>query len=328
MKIESHISLFAGMGGFIFPTEDLGIKTILANDNDKGCLKTLSESFPNIKLEACSIKELSFKNLELKNRLDLLTAGFPCQSFSNAGDNKGFEDPRGQLFFEIIRLSKELLQKPKIILLENVSNLKIFNNVERLAVILKSLRSLGYWVNHNNSILLNSNNYTGTPQNRERLYIAAFHSEVFNKNPFNLSILKEKQKKSLWSFIDRTKKENDSLYLDSQNKYCLMIKKAIEEAGRDRLFQIRRVEARAIKTGNCPTLTANMGGGGHNVPFVKDNYGIRRLSTKECLILQGFKENKVEFNNVSEQQKLSMIGNSVDPKIIKLILKSIMEALN
>lgn len=325
MAHKTHIALFAGMGGFIFPTEDLGYKTVLANDNDKNCIKTLAASFPKIPLKKCSINELNFKEMDLPEELDLLTAGFPCQSFSNAGDNKGFDDPRGQLFFEIIRLCKELKKMPKIMLLENVPNLKVFNKGERLAIILKELRLLGYWVNQNNAIILNSNQFTGTPQNRDRLYIVAFHSSYFNKNKFNINLFNEKVKKSLWSIIDRTKKKPENLYLNSENKYYKMLKEAIDSHGSDRLFQIRRVEARAIKVGNCPTLTANMGGGGHNVPFLLDDYGIRKLSIFECLTLQGFIENKIDFVDISDSAKLSMIGNSVDPKMIKMILKNIVE---
>ena len=150
--IKTHVALFAGLGGFILATEKLGIETILANEIDENCRKTLENNFPKLNIQKKDIRELSFKDIINDKNIDLVTAGFPCQSFSVAGDNKGFDDPRWKLFFEISRLLKELKSFPKIIILENVPNLKNYNSGERLAVIIKELRSMGYWVNQNNSM--------------------------------------------------------------------------------------------------------------------------------------------------------------------------------
>ena len=88
---------------------------------------------------------------------------------------------QGKLFFEIPRLLKELKDYPKVIILENVPNLKNFNSGERLSVIIKELRSMGYWVNQNNSMILNTNKYTKSPQSRNRLYVVALHSKFLGQ---------------------------------------------------------------------------------------------------------------------------------------------------
>ena len=139
-----------------------------------------------------------------------------------------------------------------------------------------------------NALILNSKEFCGVPQSRERLFIVAYHSKYFKKNYFDSNFKKSKNEINLWSIIDRQKKADEHNYLDSENKYSQMIKSAALENSSNRLFQIRRVEARACPENTCPTLTANMGGGGHNVPFVIDDFGVRKLTVQECLLLQGY----------------------------------------
>lgn len=322
---KTHLALFAGLGGFITAANRAGFKTIFANDFEPSCVATLNETFPNIPISGTDISHLSIKN-ELCNigSVDLLSGGFPCQSFSGAGSNLGFDDPRGQLFFEIVRICRELPEPPKVLLLENVSFLKHFDNGSRLNTILHHLRKAGYWVSNSNALVLNSKDFCGVPQNRERLYIVAYHSKYFKKNYFNLSSASPLNRQGLWSIINRSQKVDDNYYLDTENKYFHMIKNASLKNGPDRLFQIRRVEARACPENTCPTLTANMGGGGHNVPFVIDNFGIRKLTIEECLSFQGYCENEVIFpKTLSNSSKYSMIGNAIYPEVAEQIIMNI-----
>ena len=106
---------------------------------------------------------------------DILLAGFPCQSFSVAGLKKGFNDERGQAFFEIERILKA--KKPKAFLLENVPNLKSINNGEIFQLMLRRLEEIGYKVNYE---ILSGKDF-GVPQNRRRLYIVGSldHGKVF-----------------------------------------------------------------------------------------------------------------------------------------------------
>ena len=103
-----------------------------------------------------------------------------------------------------------------------------------------------------------------------------------------------------------------------------MINQLAQRHDRNRLFQIRRVQARACSPGVCPTLTANMGGGGHNVPFVFDKFGLRRLTESECLRMQGFDDTKVKFpDHVLSKDLYKMVGNAVSVNTVATIIEQI-----
>jgi DNA (cytosine-5)-methyltransferase 1 len=323
----NHISLFAGMGGFVLGLERQGVKTLMTNDIESSCVETLSRLCPPA--INCSLSIDDPKILELAKSLgpvDILSGGFPCQPFSVAGAQDGFQDlERGSKFFDMMKFVNALRTRPKVLFLENVGNLKTYNDGQWLSDIFSELRFSGYWVNDAHCFLLNSLDCSPSPQTRERLFIVAYHSSVFRRNYFNSDFSDVRpRKKSLWEIIDRKVKAEKRIYLDPENKHYLMIRAEADKAGSDRLFQIRRGSVRANPVGVCPTLTANMGGGGHNVPFVIDDFGIRRLSVQECLVLQGFHPGEFAFpSHLSDSAKLKMIGNSVNPDVIDVISERI-----
>jgi len=329
MKKYTHISLFAGLGGFIIAGNRAGFSTALANEIDLAACTTLQYNFPNISLFTRDVKEFSPRDFsELEIDIDVLSAGFPCQSFSIAGNNLGFDDPRGKLFFEIPRICKEMNSPPKVLLLENVPNLKHFEGGSRLDLVITELRKAGYWVSFENAQILDSKVMCDTVQKRERLYIVAVHSKYFKRNKFKFPAPLNVKRRSLWDFIDRELKEDERLYLDEENKYARMIRKNANEHGSDRLFQIRRFDARSCSPNTCPTLTANMGGGGHNVPFVIDNHGVRKLSISELKNLQSIRNDELFFpKSISNSDALSMIGNAVCIDVVELLFKSIKETI-
>ena len=98
-----HVALFAGIGGFMFAARQAGMETVWANEVDRKCCDVLELNFPETKVSQKSIADLDKSDMgEVDGDIDLLTAGFPCQSFSIAGGEiKAFDDPRGKLFFEI-----------------------------------------------------------------------------------------------------------------------------------------------------------------------------------------------------------------------------------
>ncbi len=322
--IKTHLALFAGLGGFIIAAHAHRIETLLANEINDNCVKTLKTNFPKIKVVNDDIRDLSINKYINNRKIDLLTAGFPCQSFSIAGENKGFDDPRGMLFFEILRILKDLSVPPKIVLLENVPNLKLYNSGERLMVVIRGLRALGYWVNQNNAMILNTNKYAGSPQNRDRLFIVALHSSYFKSNRVSENNLNEIKNLNLWELVNRKEQKNESYYLSKDNKHFHLIEKLYNEYGKNYVYQIRRSIARVSKNeGVCPTLTANMGLGGHNVPFIFDDYGIRSLTIEELLVLQGIHKQDFYFPEIPNSAKKEMIGNAVHPKIVIEILNNI-----
>ena len=325
----NHVALFAGMGGFIVGAKRAGIATLYANDCDRKVVETLEANFPDVAICSEDITSLTAEKIEQATQnapIDILSAGFPCQSFSRAGVNTGFDDERGQLFYEIPRLCDALTQPPRIVFLENVAFLKHYKNGDRLQKIIHALRKCGYWVQEKQAQVLDAYHYSQGFQQRERIYIVAAHSDFYPKNYFEFPQPIENKTGSLWKIINRRRKGAEHTYLKPhQSKYTNMIQEEADKAGDAlRLFQIRRYFARACRPNVCPTLTANMGAGGHNVPFLINGHGIRRLEVEECLTLQGFRPDDIIFpDSVAEGARLKMIGNAVCVDVVERIFRSI-----
>ena len=164
--------LFAGVGGIERGFEKAGFEISWANEIDKYACKTYRLNHPNHKLIEKDIYELNPKKLE---SVDVLAGGFPCQAFSVAGYRKGFEDPRGNLFYEIARFIDELKTKPKALMLENVKNLSGHDKGRTRNEIVRILREFGYSVIWD---VYNTAEYTSLPQNRERTIIVCFRNEA------------------------------------------------------------------------------------------------------------------------------------------------------
>lgn len=318
-------SLFSGMGGMLGGAVNAGFKPAWANDIDPACCTTLTHRFPNLRVLEKPIQDVSVVKDDL-DPVDLLFAGFPCQSFSVGGRRQGFEDARGAAVFHLIRLLNEWgNERPTVMILENVPNLKHGNNGEWMGRIAHEIRMAGYWFKESyNTQILNTAKLTGVPQDRDRLFMVACSTERFNANLFTFP-QQRAHVKPINSYIRRGHKGPESTYMDPSNRFTNMIIDDMESTGDfDAIYQIRRYYARSKKGGLCPTLTANMGGGGHNVPFIKDKWGIRHLTVEECATLQGFDEPKSIFpSDLPDNVKYRMIGNAVSqPVAEKLALEA------
>ena len=315
-------SLFAGIGGIDLGFSKVGVKTIWANEIDEYCAKTYTANNKNVDLIVDDICNLKASNLKT---VDILAGGFPCQPFSIAGYRKGFEDDRGNLFFQIIRLLEELKAEnrlPKVVFLENVKNLYNHDNGNTFQHVRKELKSLGYFVTEK---ILNTCEYGNIPQNRERLYIVAFLDEK------NLKDFKWPGKIKLTNTIDKIVDwkgaVNDKYYYTNDMKSYPLLSNSI--GNNHSIYQFRRVYVRENKSGVCPTLTANMGMGGHNVPLIKDDNGrIRKLTPRECLSLQGFPSDFIIPTILCDSRVYKQAGNSVSVEVIHRIAKEIIRVLN
>jgi DNA (cytosine-5)-methyltransferase 1 len=168
------VSLFAGIGGICYGFKQAGADIIWANEIDKDACKTYRHNFGDDYLVEGDIKTIDADSIP---DIDILNGGFPCQAFSVAGYRKGFEDERGNLFFEIERILEA--KRPRAILLENVKNLEGHDNGNTFKVIKSKLEALGYHVHHK---VLNTMTHGNVPQTRERIYIVGFLSEeAYNK---------------------------------------------------------------------------------------------------------------------------------------------------
>lgn len=322
MKKHKLGSLFAGIGGIDLGFRQAGVETVWANEIDEACAKTFSANHKKTKLVIDDINNIHASDIP---DIDFLCGGFPCQPFSVAGHRKGFEDDRGGLFFQIIRLIEELDEqgrKPEVVFLENVKNMFNHNNGKTYAFMKQKLLENGYYVAEK---IMNTCEYGNIPQNRERLYIVGFKDEKA-KNRFTWPS-KIKLTNTIDNVINWSGNGIDKKYFYSvKNKRWNLLDEGMSQ--KHSIYQFRRVYIRENKSGVCPTLTANMGMGGHNVPLIRDDNGnIRKLTPRECLLLQGFPKDFVIPADLTDSKIYKQTGNSVSVNVIKRIATSILKAV-
>ena len=201
-------------------------------------------------------------------------------------------------------------------MLENVKNLKSHDGGKTFSIIEQTLTNLGY---HLKVKVLNSMEYGNIPQNRERIYIVGFkdknnHEKFEFPTPVKLTI----------SISDILEKSVHAKYYYNDKPLFEKLKDHIKEE--NKVYQWRRQYVRENKKGVCPTLTANMGTGGHNVPIIKDSKGIRKLTPLECARIQGFPD-YYKLPQLADSVLYKQFGNSVSVPVIEAIAKQIMRAL-
>jgi DNA (cytosine-5)-methyltransferase 1 len=304
------IDLFAGIGGIRLGFQQAfqqQIKFCFSSEIDKYAKQTYFANFAEMphgditKIEVASIPAH-----------DILLAGFPCQAFSIAGKRLGFEDTRGTLFFDIARIIQQ--HQPKVVFLENVKGFLNHDRGNTFKVVKQTLVDLGYSVYHQ---VLNASDF-GVPQNRERIYIVAL---LNSRQHFNFPFPNETKPslhEALESNVPAKYYYNDKPLFDRIKDYVV---------NQNAIYQWRRQYVRENKSNVCPTLTANMGTGGHNVPIIKDCYGIRKLTPRECANFQSFPRDFILPNDIVDSQLYKQLGNSVVVKVIEKIAKQIKQSL-
>lgn len=318
MKKYKIASLFAGVGGIELGFELTGnYETIFANEVDKKAAVTYQRNFDH-QLVVEDIRYLSPEDIP---NFDILTAGFPCTSFSIAGYRKGFEDEHtGDLFFETLRII--VAKKPEVVFLENVKNLVGHDKGNTFKVIRESLEANGYHIKYK---VMNSSEYGNIPQNRERIYIVGFKNVDYYKNfEFPNPIPLENK---LSDIIDFHNKVDDKYYYTPE-KYAIFGELEKEITKTTTLYQWRRKYVRENKSSLSPTLTANMGTGGHNVPLLKADHGIRKLTNRECFNLQGYPRTYILPDTLATGSLYKQAGNSVVVTVVQRIAENIYKALN
>jgi len=305
------IDLFAGTGAFSLVFNQ-NTRIVFANDMIKASKDAYDLNF-NHKLTLGDINEIDNNTIPSH---DILTAGFPCQPFSIAGKREGFNDERSNVFWKILSIIDH--HKPICIILENVKNLLTHDNKKTFSIIKEQLETRGYLIKYK---ILNTSDITGIPQNRERIYIVALKSkDIYDK--FNLDFPKIEKKE----IIDLLESNiPDKYYYTDKSKIWDLLSKSVTK--QNCVYQYRRVYVRENKSNVCPTLTANMGSGGHNVPIILDNKGIRKLTPKECFNFQGF-PSSYKLPQLSDSNLYKLAGNSVSVPIVKLIADRLINLLS
>jgi len=321
--------LFAAIGGFCRAFEEVGATIAWANEKDRFAAETFRLNFPNIRYLNKPIEELAVDDDRLEP-VDVITAGFPCQPFSIAGDKLGFKDERGLLFLHIIRLIKEFSRrKPKILLLENVRNFKVHDKGRTFQRVQIEIQKAGYWFTEANTRIMNTLDYTDIPQNRDRIFMLALNREHFGSNNFQFpSLSPPGSLRKVREFLDLNRKVPEEFYFKPGSQYHPFFKDAIEAGARDAVYQLRRSYVRENKSGVCFTLMANMGDGGHNTPVIKDRWGIRKLTPRECARLQGYEDSWFRIPpTLSRTQISKQIGNSVTVPLVVRIAENVIAQL-
>lgn len=306
-------SLFSGIGGIDLGFEQAGFEIAWANDFDAAACKTYRNNFPSTILIEDDVRNINPCAL---SDIDVLVAGFPCQPFSVMGYRRGFNDPRGNLFFEIARFID--VKRPKVVFLENVKNLMEHDNGKTFLVIYNALAQFGYSVKYK---VINATD-VNIPQNRARIFIVAFR-DIKDCDKFSFPQYTPLEA-TIDDVIDRSIKHDDIYYYGSESRYFKELNaKIVDKTG------IYRIDDSGIATRKweiCPTLKANMGTYHDRVPIIRDDFGIRMLTPMECLAFQGYPK-KYTFKGVSLKSAYKQCGNTVCVPIIKSIAAKLFELM-
>lgn len=311
----TFIDLFAGLGGFRIALESLGAKCVYSNEWDIPVQRVYADNFGDV--PEGDITKVDEKTIPDH---DILCAGFPCQAFSISGKQKGFEDSRGTLFFDVARIVKE--KHPKIVFMENVKNFATHDNGSTLEVVKSTMEELGYTFYQK---VLNAVDY-GIPQKRERIYMVCFRKDLMIDSfaypkPFKLKYHVE-------DFLLDDEELVKDLYVDRPDTYYNGVKDdkysnksirlgIVNKGGQgERIYSIK---------GIAITLSANGGGvfaktGGYLI-----HGKTRRLHPRECARIMGYPDSyKICKSN---NQAYKQFGNSVVIDVLQLIAIEIGNAL-
>lgn len=308
-------SLFSGIGGIDIAFQQAGFEVQWAIEKDAACCKTYRNNFDTTELLECDIHDVEPESLP---KVDVIVAGFPCQSFSVAGKQRGFADPRGNAFFEIQRFI--LWNEPRFVFLENVPNLMDHDNGKTFNVIHNVLSELGYVIRYR---VLRASEYGGVPQIRDRIYIVAFREQEdcdrFRfPDPIDLGTTIE-------DVLIRNSKKHKVYYYGVDDPFFHSAKRFVKR--NDSIYRVYHNSIKVTQNHMCPTLTASMGTRDNQVHLVLDDYGIRKLTVQECLNFQGFPKDFCFPQTITVNDAYKQIGNSVCVPVIRRIAEQIQKIL-
>lgn len=303
----TFVDLFAGLGGFRIALESLGAKCVYSNEWDVPVQKVYAENFGEIpEGDITQVDENTIPDH------DILCAGFPCQAFSISGKQRGFEDSRGTLFFDVARIVKA--KKPKIVFMENVKNFTTHDAGKTLEVVKATMEELGYTFHQK---VLNAVDY-GVPQKRERIYMVCFRNDLNSKSfhypkPFELTHHVE-------DYLLNDEAMVEHLYINRPDTYYNGVEDNSYSNKPIRLGIVNKggQGERIYSTkGIAITLSAYGGGVFSKTGGYLINGKTRKLHPRECARIMGYPDSYKICESANQAYK--QFGNSVVIDVLQLI---------
>ena len=315
---KRFLDLFSGVGGFHIAMKQAGAECAGSVELNGAARKTYAENFPG---DYATCDDIRMATAAMFGKVDIVCGGFPCQSFSQAGDGEGFDHKdKGALFFETARLIGDLA--PETFILENVEALGNHDDGKTLDTILDVLINLGYAVQ---TCVLNSGEF-GLAQNRLRMFIVGIHDTVLTSRttPFEFP-----------RGTDASVVVADILghaHATEQCKQPMERKKADPKVRSNRIEVVGLIDGKdcqgyrvASPNGKGFTLCANSGGPGSKTGLFLVKGKPRRLTVRECARMQGFPESFTPHARPGIAKR--QFGNSVAVPVVAAIAKQLSKAI-
>ena len=315
LKGYTFIDLFAGLGGFRLALESFGTKCVYSNEWDESAQKVYQRNFGDLpEGDITKVDETTIPDH------DILCAGFPCQAFSISGKQRGFDDNRGTLFFDVARIVRA--KNPKVVFMENVKNFATHDNGRTLQIVKETMDKLGYTFNQK---VLNAVNY-GVPQKRERIYMVCFRKDLKTTDfsypkPFQL-------KRHVEDFLLDDESLVENLYVNRPDTYYNGVADENYSDTSIRLGIINKGgQGERIYSTKGIAITLSAYGGG---VFAKTGGYLvkgrpRKLHPRECARIMGYPDSYIMSDNKNQAYK--QFGNSVVIDVLQLIVKQISDTL-
>jgi DNA (cytosine-5)-methyltransferase 1 len=312
--MHKFIDLFCGIGGFRIALEKRGLECVFSSDIDPNVQEVYKQNFGE--KPSGDITEIPEKEIP---KHDILCAGFPCQPFSISGKHGGVSDPRGRLFYEILRIAKH--HKTPILILENVKNILSIDGGNVILTMEKELDTSGYFLYKH---VLNSS-FFGIPQARERVYFVALRKNIKKAGKLSLCNSQPNESRKEIFLEDILEKEVDNSFILTRDDIEICKKESEID------YKLKPIRVGAVNKGgqgeriyspkgHAITQSAYGGGVGARTGLYNTRQGIRRLTINECKKVMGFPvKHKVSHGLQGYQQ----LGNAVVPDMIGYVYDNI-----
>ena len=309
-------SPFSGIGGIDLAFQQAGFRLSWAIEKDAAYCRTYKHNFKDAQLIENDIR---FVDPSMLSAVDVITAGFSCQPFSVAGKQRGFEDDRGSLFFQVARVVEAT--RPKVIFLENVANLLEHDEGKSFLIVYNALVPFGYSFKYQ---VMEPYEYGNRPQTRARVFIVGFLNDM---DCFKFSFPEKIElTETLNSLFDRSVRHSDCYYYNEDNRFYKELKSCVNQ--KDCIYKIFDWGINKKPYYLCPALTAYMEKCLERVPIILDDFGIRRLTPYECLKLQGFPSDFRFAPGTPMRKAYKQVGNSFCVPVIRRIAEKIMKVMS